>query len=141
MIHRSQALSTSRYFDRIIDYRYGFQGQEKENDVVGEGVAFKYRIHDARIGKFLSIDPLSPKYPWNSPYAFSENRVIDGVELEGQEVTLTKDFKDFFKPSFKLVTKYDNARILLNKFARLADQGGDYFITPAQSDAGEGSLN
>jgi hypothetical protein len=35
--------------------------------------------------RFLSVDPLSDKYPHNSPYAFSENRVIDGVELEGLE--------------------------------------------------------
>jgi len=25
------------------------------------------------------------KYPWNSVYALSDNRVIDGVELEGLE--------------------------------------------------------
>ncbi len=31
------------------------------------------------------MDPLAKKYPWNSSYAFSENRVIDGVELEGLE--------------------------------------------------------
>ncbi|MBX2960170.1 MAG: hypothetical protein KF732_09460 [Flavobacteriales bacterium] len=66
-------------------YRYGFQGQEKENDVVEGGFAFKYRIHDARVGRFLSIDPLTKDYPHNSPFAFSENRVIDGVELEGLE--------------------------------------------------------
>jgi len=42
-------------------------------------------MHDARIGRFWSIDPLTLKYPWNSPYVFSENRVIDGVELEGAE--------------------------------------------------------
>ncbi len=40
---------------------------------------------NARIGRFLSIDPLAAKYPWNSPYAFSENRVIDSRELEGLE--------------------------------------------------------
>lgn len=42
-------------------------------------------MYDARIERFLSIDPLAGKYPWNSPYAFSENRVLDGVELEGLE--------------------------------------------------------
>lgn len=31
------------------------------------------------------MDPLASKYPYNSPYAFSENRVIDGIELEGLE--------------------------------------------------------
>ncbi|MDF1674366.1 MAG: hypothetical protein P1U44_01525 [Vicingaceae bacterium] len=28
---------------------------------------------------------MTKDYPWNSPYAFSENRVIDAVELEGLE--------------------------------------------------------
>ncbi|WP_052259602.1 hypothetical protein [Flavobacterium sp. KMS] len=45
-------------------------------------------MHDPRIGRFFAIDPLSAKFAWNSPYAFSENRVIDGVELEGKEVLL-----------------------------------------------------
>jgi hypothetical protein len=43
---------------------------------------------------WLSTDPLEPEYPWNSPYAFSENRVIDMVELEGLETADTKDKKD-----------------------------------------------
>ena len=71
-------------------YRFGFQGQEMDNEVAGVGnsINYKYRVHDPRIGRFLSIDPLSDSYPWNSSYAFSENRVIDGVELEGLEVIL-----------------------------------------------------
>jgi hypothetical protein len=48
-------------------------------------VSFKYRIHDPRIGRFLSVDPLAPEYPWNSSYAFAENRVIQGIDLEGAE--------------------------------------------------------
>lgn len=73
-------------------YRYGFQGQEDDPEVKGEGNStnYKYRMHDPRIGRFFSIDPLAPKYPYNSPYAFSENRVIDGLELEGLEVVLSK---------------------------------------------------
>lgn len=69
------------------DYRYTFQGQEGDDEWNGDGnsYAFKYRIHDPRIGRFLSIDPLAPNYAWNSPYAFSENRVIDGSDLEGAE--------------------------------------------------------
>jgi RHS repeat-associated protein len=73
------------------DYRYGFQGQETDDEVTGSEshVSYKYRMHDARLGRFLSLDPLAPDYPHNSPYAFSENRVIDGVELEGLEYTST----------------------------------------------------
>ena len=73
------------------NYRFGYQGQEKNSDLSGvDGVHldFKYRIHDSRLGRFLSIDPLTHSYPWNSHYTFSENRVIDGVELKGLEVVL-----------------------------------------------------
>jgi RHS repeat-associated protein len=68
-------------------YRYGFQGQEMDNELKGEGNSLNYtfRMHDPRIGRFFATDPLESKYPWNSPYAFSENRVIASVELEGLE--------------------------------------------------------
>ncbi|MGM0479065.1 MAG: RHS repeat-associated core domain-containing protein, partial [Bacteroidota bacterium] len=68
-------------------YRYGFQGQEKDDEVKVEGnsINYKYRMHDPRIGRFFAVDPLESDYPHNSPYAFSENRVIDGSELEGLE--------------------------------------------------------
>lgn len=68
-------------------YRYGFQGQEKDDEVKGEGnsINYKYRMHDPRIGRFFAVDPLTAQYPHNSPYAFSENVVIDHVELEGLE--------------------------------------------------------
>ncbi len=68
-------------------YRFGFQGQEAENEISGIGnySFFKYRISDNRLGRFFAIDPLADKYPYNSAYAFSENRVIDGVELNGLE--------------------------------------------------------
>jgi len=69
------------------DYRYGFQGQEMDDELKGEGnsVNYTFRMHDPRVGRFLSIDPLAKSYPWNSTYAFAENRVIDGIELEGAE--------------------------------------------------------
>jgi RHS repeat-associated protein len=68
-------------------YRFGFQGQEQDDEVKGTGnhIHFTFRGYDSRTGKMWSVDPLAPEYPWNSPYAFSENRVIDAVELEGLE--------------------------------------------------------
>ncbi|AND64172.1 hypothetical protein AX766_07025 [Flavobacterium covae] len=48
-------------------------------------------MHDPRVGRFFAIDPLFRDYPWNSPYAFSENRVMDMVELEGLEAASTAD--------------------------------------------------
>jgi len=75
------------------EYRYGFQGQEKDDEIKGNGnsVNYKYRMHDPRIGRFLSIDPLEAKYPHNSPYAFSENKVIAFIEMEGLESYFAMD--------------------------------------------------
>ena len=69
------------------DYRYGFQGQEMDDEIKGKGnsVNYKFRMHDPRIGRFFAADPLESSFPWNSPYAFSENQVIAFVELEGLE--------------------------------------------------------
>jgi RHS repeat-associated protein len=69
------------------NYRFGFQGQEGDDQIKGDGnsVNYKYRMHDPRLGRFFAVDPLAGKYPHNSTYAFSENVVIHMVELEGLE--------------------------------------------------------
>ncbi|RKN76815.1 RHS repeat domain-containing protein [Ulvibacterium marinum] len=78
------------------DYRYGFQGQEMDNEVKGEGnsINYKYRMHDPRVGRFFARDPLEDSYAWNSPYVFSSNRVIDGAELEGLEAKTVINYWD-----------------------------------------------
>jgi len=43
------------------------------------------RIYDPRIGRFPSVDPLSPSYPWYTPYSFAGNNPIEHVDLDGQE--------------------------------------------------------
>ena len=71
-------------------YKYGFQGQEKDDELKGEGNSLNYtfRMHNPRVGRFFAVDPLFKEYPHNSVYAFSENRVIDATELEGLEAVL-----------------------------------------------------
>jgi RHS repeat-associated protein len=73
--------------ESVGSYRYGFQGMEKDDEIKGDGnsVNYSYRIHDPRVGRFFAVDPLSASYPHNSSYAFSENRVMDGIDLEGLE--------------------------------------------------------
>ena len=65
-----------------------FQGQRFDDDLGLNWVQFKWRNHDPQIGRFIEIDPLSEKYEYNSAYAFSENKVIAHVELEGLEAVL-----------------------------------------------------
>uniref|UniRef100_UPI0018F4309D RHS repeat-associated core domain-containing protein n=1 Tax=Gynurincola endophyticus TaxID=2479004 RepID=UPI0018F4309D len=68
-------------------YRYGFNGKENDNEVKGEGNQQDYgmRIYDPRLGKFLSVDPLSVEYPWYTPYQFAGNTPIQAVDLDGAE--------------------------------------------------------
>ena len=68
-------------------YRYSFQGQEKDDEIKGEGnsINYKYRMHDPRVGRFFAVDPLIKEYPFYSSYCFSGNRIIDAIELEGKE--------------------------------------------------------
>jgi hypothetical protein len=55
---------------------------------------FKYRFDDPQIGRFWSVDPLANKYVYNSPYAFSENKVTGHIELEGLEAVNANDSRD-----------------------------------------------
>ena len=73
----------------VDSYRYGFQGQEKDDEIKGEAnsINYKFRMHDPRLGRFFAVDPLMHEYPNISPYTFSENRVINTVDREGLEST------------------------------------------------------
>jgi RHS repeat-associated protein len=68
-------------------YRYGFNGKENDNEVKGEGNQQEYgmRIYDPRLGRFLSVDPLSSSYPWNGSYNFSEDEPISSIDFDGKE--------------------------------------------------------
>jgi len=48
--------------------------------------SFKYRNYDYAIGRFMSVDSLAEKYPYNPTYAFQENKMGLGRELEGLEL-------------------------------------------------------
>ena len=63
-----------------------------DDEVKGKGNSanYKYRMHDPRVGRFFAVDPLFKEYAFNSPYAFSMNRIIDAVELEGKEALLVR---------------------------------------------------
>jgi hypothetical protein len=81
--------------------------------VKGEGnsVNYKYRMCDPRVGRFFALDPLASKYPWNSTYAFSENRVIDGVELEGLEFEVKRTgYNQYGKGGVTTVTLKDDIK-------------------------------
>lgn len=46
-------------------YLYGFQGQERDDEIKGKGnsLNYTYRMHDPRLGRFFASDPLADDYP------------------------------------------------------------------------------
>lgn len=43
------------------------------------------RIYDPRLGKFLSVDPLTKNFPWLSSYQYTDNSPIANIDLDGLE--------------------------------------------------------
>ena len=136
-------------------YRYGFNGQMKDDEVYGvEGTSysFEYRVYDSRIGRFLFVDPLFKEYPWNSVYAFAENRVIDCIDLEGEEAmkvsgnTITIGIKYFawtegegaltnitgFKDLYNQVASNSSGTYELDTDMILHDSNGQQFTLPKE---------
>lgn len=95
---------------------YGFQAQEKDDEIKGSGnsINYTFRMHDPRLGRFFAVDPLEKDFPWNSPYAFGENRLIDSKELEGLE---SVDAKFNLNLGFSVTLgKVDNALKIFSSF-------------------------
>ncbi len=74
-------------------YRYGFNGKENDPSISEGAQDYGMRISDTRLGRFLSVDPLTPKYPELTPYQFGANRPIDGIDEDGLEWAPTTDKK------------------------------------------------
>jgi RHS repeat-associated protein len=103
-------------------YKYGFNGKENDNEVKGEGNQQDYgmRIYDPRLGRFLSVDPITAKFPMLTPYQFASNSPILGVDMDGLE------FRHYPKIS-------DKAKIILNGAGNVifgvgATIGSGYYI-------------
>ncbi|WP_051882852.1 RHS repeat protein [Chryseobacterium formosense] len=64
-------------------YQYKYQGQELQETGF---YSFKYREYMPDVGRFIQLDPLSEKFPYNSTYAIQENKMGMGIELEGLEL-------------------------------------------------------
>ncbi len=60
------------------DYRYGYQGKEKDNELKGNGNSYDFgaRLLDPRVGRWLSLDPLAEKYLDQSPYISMDDNPI-----------------------------------------------------------------
>ena len=75
-------------------YRFGFNGKENDDEVKGVAGSqqdYGMRIYDARLGRFLSVDPIANDYPQLTPYQFASNTPIRAIDLDGLEAYVKPD--------------------------------------------------
>jgi len=70
-----------------VNYRYGFNGKEVDNEMFGIGNELDYgmRVYDPRVGRFLSVDPITKSYPQLTPYQYASNSPIENIDIDGLE--------------------------------------------------------
>ena len=73
------------------DFRYGFQGKEGDSELKGEGNSYDFgaRMYDPIMARFMSVDPLASKFPWQSPYVFCDGEPINKVDPDGRATEST----------------------------------------------------
>jgi RHS repeat-associated protein len=66
-------------------YRYGFQGMERDDDLKGRGNSYttEFRQYDARVGRWLSVDPEGTRFPEVSPYVAHLNNSNQFIDRDG----------------------------------------------------------
>ena len=74
-------------------YLFGYQDMLRENTVNGQGNMYstEFRMFDARLGRWMSLDPLMDQFPWMSPFVAFDNNPIYFTDPYGLN-TIEKDF-------------------------------------------------
>lgn len=111
-------------------YRYGFNGQEYDHQIMGYGhcLNFGSRVFDSRLCKWLSVDPKAIKYPGFSTYGFAGNRPIISIDVDGKdyEIIIDKTNKTItIKATYYVDTKAASDRTT-KAVSQLASENGTY---------------
>jgi len=111
------------------DYRYGFNGKEQSNsfgNASGAIYDYGFRIYDARIGRFLSVDPLFQSYPYYTPYQFAGNKPIWAIDLDGLEESETNEGteEEDAKADIKMIFENAGGAELFEQLPPYNDLGG-----------------
>lgn len=67
-------------------YRFGFNGKEEDGETVADAYDFGARIYDARLGRWLAVDPYFKLYPKWSPFEFALNIPTIIIDYDGRDL-------------------------------------------------------
>jgi len=76
----------SREFVGFDSYKYGFNGQEKDDEIKGAGNSYDFgeRMYDPRLGRWLKPDKNEALTPGLTPYRFGLNNPMRYSDSEGE---------------------------------------------------------
>ena len=87
--------------------RYTFSGKERD-----EETGFSYfgsRYYNSSLSIWLSVDPMSDKYPSTSPYTYCANNPVKLVDPNGEEIDGPDDPpKNIFQKGWAAFKRFDN---------------------------------
>jgi RHS repeat-associated protein len=88
------------------NYRYGFTGIEKDNEIKGAGSSYSFnaRMYDCRIGRWLSLDPMADGMPSEGGYNYCHNNGINFTDPDG-ESPISMFLKAAAKQGIKVAAK------------------------------------
>jgi RHS repeat-associated protein len=135
-------------------YRFAFNGKESDKEWKGTtGAVYDYgfRIYDARVTRFLSVDPLTKDYPWYTPYQFAGNMPIAFIDIDGLEPEYNKAYqgKEYNGLTYnewynKATDKYEQVKkkrfLVLNEETGIHQFNSEAYTKATGKDASEGYL-
>ncbi|MFA6925223.1 MAG: RHS repeat-associated core domain-containing protein, partial [Bacteroidales bacterium] len=115
---------------------HGFNGKEKDDELKGSGNSYDYgmRIYDPRLGRFLSVDPLTRKFAMLTPYQFASNNPIWMVDIDGLEGTKYDQWKKLTTEEKKVIATHFTIVKQLEKNRELAIQKTAELFTGTESE-------
>ena len=91
---------------QIQPYKYSTKELDRENGL--DLYDFSARMYDPMLPMFTSVDPLSEKKPWNSPYAYCGGNPILRIDISGKD-----DYNVNALGYFSLLKKTDDKNDLI----------------------------
>ena len=107
------------------EYRFGFNGMEKDTDFGSEITDHGARLYNKAIARWFACDPLEAKYPSVSTFAFVANMPIRAIDPDGERIVIigSKEEKQLILETLQKLTN-DKLAINANNELIITKLGG-----------------